>query len=67
VIFAGTTRIIRVSEKDETRARELIKRISDKEYSYTDATSFAIMERLHIRDVFTLDKHFGQYGLHLFS
>src|SRR5690348_14150004 len=47
-IFAGATQIIRVRETDETAAREIIRRFGDKEYSYTDATSFAIMNRLHI-------------------
>lgn len=64
-IFAGSTRIIRVREGDETRAREIIWRLSDKEYSYTDATSFAIMERLHIKEAFTFDQHFAQYGFTL--
>ena len=61
-IFASATRIIRVREADETVARELIRHHSDKEYSYTDATSFAIMRRLHIHEAFSLDHHFAQYG-----
>jgi len=43
-IFAGATQIIRVREADETIAREIIRRFADKDYSYTDATSFAIYE-----------------------
>lgn len=64
-VFTGSTRVIRVREGDETRAREIIRRQSDKEYSYTDATSFAIMERLHIKEAFSFDQHFAQYGLTL--
>ena len=64
-VFAGSTRIIRVLETDETKAREIIRHLSDKDYSYTDATSFAVMERLHIKEVFTFDQHFAQYSFTL--
>ncbi len=40
--------IIRVSEADEQRAHEIIYQYDDKDFSLTDATSFAVMERLHI-------------------
>lgn len=62
-IFASATRIIRVREADETAARELLRHHADKEYSYTDATSFAIMNRLQIHQAFSLDHHFAQYGV----
>ena len=64
-IFAGATQIIRVREADETVARDIIRRFADKEYSYTDATSFAIMNRLHLHDAFSFDQHFAQYGFTL--
>jgi uncharacterized protein len=64
-IIAGSRHIIRVLEADETQAREIIRRPSDKDYSYTDATSFAIVERLHIKKVFSFDQHFAQYGFTL--
>jgi uncharacterized protein len=55
-------RIERVSEADETKAREIIDGYSDKGFSYTDATSFALMERLRVRRALAFDKHFRQYG-----
>ena len=61
-IYASSIRVIRPTERDETRAREIIRQQSDKEYSFTDAISFAVMERLHARQVWTFDHHFGQYG-----
>jgi predicted nucleic acid-binding protein len=54
--------IVRVSERDELRAREIIATHTDKDYSYTDATSFAVMERLRIGEAFTFDRHFAQFG-----
>jgi predicted nucleic acid-binding protein len=52
----------RISEEDEVNARAIIDAYSDKGFSYTDATSFALMERLHLRRALALDKHFRQYG-----
>jgi uncharacterized protein len=34
----------------------------DKAYSFTDALSFAVMERLGISIAFALDQHFDQFG-----
>jgi len=58
---SGTT-YVRVRMADERRAREIIFTHTDKDYSYTDATSFAVMERLRIGAAFTFDRHFVQYG-----
>jgi predicted nucleic acid-binding protein len=55
-------RLERVTGQDEVRALDILTRYTDKDFSYTDATSFAVMERLGIGTVFTFDHHFGQYG-----
>lgn len=57
----------RVTPQDEARAREIIQKYIDKTFSYTDATSFAAMERLGIKEAFAFDPHFRQYGLKLLS
>ena len=54
--------IVRVRERDETRAEEILTRYEDKDFSLTDALSFAVMERLGIGAAFTLDRHFAQFG-----
>jgi predicted nucleic acid-binding protein len=54
--------IERVTEADEERAVAILRQYDDKTFSYTDATSFAVMERLKLRDVFTFDRHFEQFG-----
>lgn len=61
-ILTGSTNVIRVHEEDERRAREIIERYQDKDFSYCDAVSFAVMERLELRDVIAFDDHFRQYG-----
>ncbi len=55
----------RVNPHDEECAREIIRSFIDKTFSYTDATSFAVMERLGIGEAFGFDSHFHQYGLKL--
>jgi uncharacterized protein len=56
-----------VTPADEKKAKEIIQRYTDKEFSYTDATSFAVMERLGITAAFAFDVHFKQYGLKLLT
>jgi predicted nucleic acid-binding protein len=58
----SSTVVERVSLQDEHRAREIIFNQPDKTYTLTDATSFAMMERLRIGTAFTFDRHFAQYG-----
>lgn len=52
----------RVAVEDENRAIEVLKAFKDRDFSYTDATSFAVMERLGINTTFAFDDHFTQYG-----
>jgi predicted nucleic acid-binding protein len=56
------TTVVRVSARDERRAREIVFGYADKDFSLTDATCFAVMERLRIPQAFTLDQNFAQYG-----
>lgn len=54
--------VVRVSPEDEQTAREIIKNYRDKDFSFIDATSFAVMHRYGINLAFTFDRHFKQYG-----
>lgn len=56
------SRLVRVSPEDELRAWTIFARYSDKAFSYTDCTSFALMERLHVDSAFAFDAHFAVYG-----
>lgn len=53
---------VRVSAKDEKAAWELTGRYKDKDFSFTDLTSFVVMWRLGCRHAFTFDRHFVQMG-----
>lgn len=55
-------RLLRVSPEDEREAWTIFVRHADKGFSYTDCTSFAVMERLHLDSAFAFDAHFEQYG-----
>lgn len=57
-IDAGAITVVQVSAGDEQRAREIIRRYTDKDFSLTDATSFAEMVRLRIAQAFSFDSDF---------
>ena len=46
-------------------AWHLFKKYDDKEFSFTDCTSFVVMRREHVVDAFTFDHHFTQMGFRL--
>jgi predicted nucleic acid-binding protein len=58
-----STTIVRVSLADEQRAKAILRNYDDKDFSFTDATSFSIMERLRLYGGFTFDSDFERYGL----
>jgi predicted nucleic acid-binding protein len=43
-------------------AREFFFRHSDKDFSFTDCTSFVVMRELKLREALTTDRHFVQAG-----
>ncbi|MGI6285976.1 PIN domain-containing protein [Neomoorella humiferrea] len=57
-------KIERVKEEYEERAKEIIIAYRDKSFSYTDAPTFAVMERLNLKVALAFDNHFTQFGWH---
>ena len=53
--------LIHVTPNDEKKAWAIFVKYSDKTFSFTDCTSFALMERVGITEVFAFDDHFMQY------
>lgn len=54
--------LVRIDEDHEQAAWELILAFEDKDFSYTDATSFAVAQSLEIEEALSLDRHFREYG-----
>lgn len=54
--------VLWVTEPLEKAAWNLFEKRSDKEYSFTDCTSFALMAAEAIQTAFTFDEHFSQEG-----
>jgi len=57
--------VLWVTEALEKAAWSIFEKRSDKEYSFTDCTSFAIMNAEAIRNAFTFDEHFSQEGYNI--
>ncbi len=52
-----------LSEDDEEAAWSVFVRHGDKEWSYTDCASLAVMQRLGIAEAVSFDHHFDQMGI----
>ena len=61
-VVTGSTTIVSVTGSDEQRAQQILRSHSDKRFSCTDATCFAVMHRIGIQSVWTFDRNFSQYG-----
>ena len=54
--------IIHITTDIEEEAWQIFKQYSDKKFSFTDCTSFVIMNQLNLTEAFTSDHHFEQMG-----
>src|SRR5437867_13262865 len=69
--FARTTlgsrlvRVLYVGEEVFLESLALFERSKDKEWSFTDCTSFILMERTGLSQVFAFDPRFEQAGFHM--
>ena len=51
---------------DWERGWKIFGKYDDKDFSFTDCTSFALMERLKVKSAFSFDVHLRQYGFTVF-
>jgi len=58
----NSVEIVPIEPEDLNRSLEILERYSDKDFSLTDAISFAVMERLGISVALSVDRHFVEYG-----
>lgn len=61
-LLAASIPVARVLPAEEARAKALLLRHTDKDWSLCDAISFAVMEARGVRRAFAFDRHFRQYG-----
>ena len=60
----GLAGLERVSPRDEEAAWSIFSSYSDKSFSFTDCTSFALCRRLGLSTCLALDRDFRAFGLH---
>jgi predicted nucleic acid-binding protein len=58
-------KIIKITEELENKSWDIFDTYNDKEYSFTDCSSFAVMKKFVIRKAFAFDKHFEQFGFEI--
>jgi predicted nucleic acid-binding protein len=51
-----------VSEESENRAYAILRQYADQDFSFVDATSFAVMRAARVRHAFAFDQHFAAAG-----
>lgn len=61
-IDAGLAMVERIRVEDEQSAVGILRNHDDKAYSFCDALSFAVMNRLGIDQAIAFDRHFHDYG-----
>ena len=54
--------LLRIEREDEVSAWEIFRRFRDQDFSFTDCTSFSLMQRLGIEQAATIDRHFSTMG-----
>ena len=59
---SARTRVVFVSQALESEALRWLRRHDERPYSFVDATSFATMRAMHIRDALTYDDDFTAAG-----
>ena|SRR6266853_206889 len=55
-------RLIWIGEERFESAKSFFRKHADHGYSFTDCTSFIVMQELRIRDALTTDRHFTEAG-----
>ena len=66
-LLSSNVRILRLEPEEELLAIDLLRQFADKDFSFTDATSFVLMDRLRIHDAFAFDEDFARYGFTLLT
>jgi len=60
-LFMGGLPVVQVLPAEEQRAKEILARHTDKDWTLCDAMSFAVLDARRVTRAFTFDHHFRQY------
>jgi predicted nucleic acid-binding protein len=62
VLRPGGVHLMRASDEDFAAALRVYEQFADKEWSFTDCTSYVLIQRLKLQTAFAFDQHFRQFG-----
>jgi predicted nucleic acid-binding protein len=61
-LLTGGLPVVRALPVEEQKAKDILARYTDKDWTLCDAISFAVLDARQVRRAFTFDHHFRQYG-----
>ena len=61
-LLTGGVTVVPVLPAEEQRAKEILARHTDKDWTLCDAISFAVLDTRRVTRAFTFDHHFRHYG-----
>lgn len=62
LLSSPLVKVVRIEQSQWDQAWGMFQRYDDKDFSFTDCTSFVVMQHYHLVDAFTFDHHFEQMG-----
>jgi predicted nucleic acid-binding protein len=62
VLERGGADLVRADAADFDNALRIYQQFKDKAWSFTDCTSYVLIQRLQIKKAFSFDHHFRQFG-----
>ena len=65
LVQTGQLSLVWVNQTHFATAQSIFQRYDDKEFSFTDCTSFAICDSVNIGHAFAIDRDFRDYGITL--
>jgi predicted nucleic acid-binding protein len=65
VLRSPLVKVIRIDLDQWDQAWGMFQRYDDKDFSFTDCTSFVVMQQYKLVDAFTFDRHFEQMGFRM--
>lgn len=61
-LLSGQLSVVVAQPEEVDRAKEILTRFADKDWTLCDAVSFALLDLRGIKRAFSFDHHFRQYG-----